>query len=369
MDRMTFYLIWILLLTASCNAASDTKKAKYMISVNSAGLDTPFKLKIKSQTLHYIPLETNDSCRIRAISQIAINQDTIYILDKQRSALLLFNISGKFLTKFSFGREKLVNFDLSKNDVYILEKTDGLMHKITVRSRYIKTDTLGLHGVQFVALSGSRLLFNTAGLRTKDLHSEHYQLAEVNLNGQFLKMHLPFAPPYKAIHYYYPNQLTRSNVGLFFTSAFDNILYTSIQTKIVPYIKFDFGKYNLPDSVFTARKEADELGNLQYVTDLANIAQTNFYSFFNFTFKSETGYLLLRLKDKKVISVGVGSQANAGTGCINLVPAGSYKNEFFSIVEPETLIANMPGSPKLSEHERLQNLKGSDNPILMFYQL
>ena len=50
-------------------------------------------------TYNFIPLETNDSCLFSEIREVEIVDNKIYIIDNKRSGLLVFDISGKFITK------------------------------------------------------------------------------------------------------------------------------------------------------------------------------------------------------------------------------------------------------------------------------
>ena len=50
-------------------------------------------------TYKFIPLETNDSCLFSEIREIKIVDNKIYIIDDKRSKLLVFDISGKFITQ------------------------------------------------------------------------------------------------------------------------------------------------------------------------------------------------------------------------------------------------------------------------------
>lgn len=355
----------------SCNttAQDDLGSAPVKtVFVNSRMLDSVFKLTVNKSSVSYVRLQTNANSVISSVNQIRIYKGVIYILDKPNSAFLLFDISGRFLKKTTFKKQRLLNFDIHENAVYLLSKRKGVIYKMDLRGKIIKSFTLGLQGVQFLAVSDTSFIFNTAGLETTNKLSASHQLSEIYVNGK-QKFHLPFADPYQSLCYYFNNQLSRSDSGISFTSAFKNISYTIKKQKVTSVIKFDFGKYNMPDSIFIKLKAKDDFNSLPYVTDLANPVKTKNYSFFTLTLKNRGGYLLLRNTDNKLLGAGTGIEANADTDFNNIAPLGSYNDRFFTLVRPTDLLLNKAGASLLFSAKQNNDLNEHDNPILMFYSL
>lgn len=78
----------------SCSKQEQVTSVKKIIFNEEANPDF-----FNTLTYNFIPLETNDSCLFSEIREIEIVDNKIYIIDNKRSGLLVFDISGKFITK------------------------------------------------------------------------------------------------------------------------------------------------------------------------------------------------------------------------------------------------------------------------------
>ena len=89
-----FILSLSIFLLYSCSKQEQVTDTKKIIFNEEANPDF-----FNTLTCKFIPLETNDSCLFNDIKEIQIVDNKIYIIDNKRSKLLVFDISGKFITQ------------------------------------------------------------------------------------------------------------------------------------------------------------------------------------------------------------------------------------------------------------------------------
>lgn len=96
--RLRYYTLGAALLSLfSCNENSSTpipmEGVEYVDIVNALGKEAePF-----ISVYELIPLETNDSCLMKSISQIQVTDSFIYVLEDRREELFIFDHQGNFI--------------------------------------------------------------------------------------------------------------------------------------------------------------------------------------------------------------------------------------------------------------------------------
>ncbi len=377
--KAIFHNISLLLLasslfTTACNKLK-VSTADYT-TIDTLIIDTSllrgnFEMPIDGNSLKYVRLETNQQSHIYRVDQINVYQDRVYILDKNGKQFLVFNISGSYLNKINIKSNEIRNFDIWNDTIYILETEKGKIIKLDLNGKLINELTVGFRGIQLAVLPGETFAFNTAGFSTVDRRSEHYQLA-LKSNAK-VDLQLPFRDDYDGLKYYFDNQLTKADKGLNFISAFENILYQVDTGNVKAVTKFDFGEYNMPDSIFLKGKEFDNFNAFPFVSELTNPVNTTSYSFFKFAFDGKEGYILTNAKRRKVIAAGVGLVSGSSADYNGVIPACSYNNQLVAIIEPKAALALSKSIDKsklqINKQMGLDNLNASDNPILLFYKL
>ena len=341
------------------------------LSVSSKIFDHPFEIPINRTSLNYVRLETGLHPTITHIDQLKIYLNTIFILDRSTSSLTFFDITGKFIKSITIKNTSLQYFDILDNEIYLLDRNQSKLFKFNLQGKLLKTIHQDFHGVQFAALPGDKFIYNTCGLITRDGESEKYQLSMPGLKKA--DMQLPFKPIYSGIKYLFENQFSRNGSQVFFTSAFENVIYKIDTTKITALTKFDFGNYNMPDSIFLKGKAFDNFNAFPYVSDLVNVANNSRFSFFKFSYNNRQGYVLSDSKRKKVIAGGIDVVADEASDFNNSIPVCSYGDKFVAVVSPKDWLKMSSeldlSSTKLNKKYPMQSIKGSDAPILLFYTL
>ncbi|MCC8427312.1 6-bladed beta-propeller [Mucilaginibacter sp. UR6-11] len=341
------------------------------LAINTSTFEHPFEIPVNKSSLRYVRLATNRPFVITHIDELRIVNSTIFILDRKRKSIILFDIAGKFKKSVTIKNTQFQYFDIFGDAIYVLDKNQSKIFKFDFEGNLLKTFNQNFHGVQFAVLPGERFIYYTSGLSTRDGNSENYQLS---ISGpQKTDMQLPYKRIYSGIKYFFEDQFSRNGDHLFFISAFENVFYKVDTLKIVALTKFDFGKYNMPDSVFLKGKDFDNFNAFPYVSDLVNVANTVHFSFFKFSYHNRQGYIVCDYNRKKIIAGGIDVATDAASDFNNIVPVCSYGDKFIAIISPRTWLRM---SSEMDLSKTLLNKKYpkkticlDDSPILLFYTL
>lgn len=339
--------------------------------IDSSIFSHPIQIPVNHSSLRYVQLQYGRHNVVNHIDEIKINSNTIFILDRLESCLTLFNMTGKFIKSVVIKNSQLQHFDIYNNNLYVLDNGQNRISKFDLKANLIHTYNQGFHGVQFATLPDDKFVYNTGGLVTSDGDSEAHQLSIVN--GSHISVLLPFKEIYKGVKYFFENQFSRDNDQLFFISAFDNVMYKIDTSKITGLTKFNFAKYNMPDSIFLKGQAYDSFNAFPYVSDLVNAVNTSRFSFFKFSFNSQQGYLISDAKRTKIIAGGISVAANEASDFNNVFPVCSYGDTLVSVVTPKIWIKMSTeldlSKTKLNNNYPLKKMRFDDGPILLFYTL
>jgi len=360
----------LLLLTACKEPVTDDSDYTDLDTLNIADsiFSKNFSLPVDRESLRYIRLETSERSLIGRIDQLAVCQDVIWILDGLNNKVLLFRISGKFIGNISVKNAWLQQFDLYNNEIYVFERTYGRIYKFSSKGSLLKVFSPGFHGAQFAVLYPDAFVYNTLGLKTSDRNSEIYQLAIHRNEGYGLK--LPFEKEYTGLKYSFGNQFSRQGGQVNFLTAFSSILYKVDTTGIKALTKFDFGRYNMNDSVYLSRQTYNDYHRTSCVTDLTVCAGLGPVTLYRFAFEGKEGYLLADLKRKKIINGGIGVTAGAESDFNNPIPVCSYQDKLVAVIEPRTILLNAVNkSLQFAKQHDLAKVKATDNSFLLLYTL
>lgn len=90
-------LIGAVLLLTACTTTQDHNKGTMIVDLTSANDLQELKLSDFGNTVHYVPLETNESCLIEDNPQITLLEDKIVVITKKQ-CLLFSKQTGKFIS-------------------------------------------------------------------------------------------------------------------------------------------------------------------------------------------------------------------------------------------------------------------------------
>jgi len=120
-------------------AGATGENEKKIIKVDKSSI-RPLKLSEIAESIHYIPLETNEKCQLEAPFSYVVHNEKVYVYDfKGDQGLYCFGTDGKFINKrTTIGRGQgeffsVMNIEVhtAKNEIYIF---DIMLQKIVVLS-------------------------------------------------------------------------------------------------------------------------------------------------------------------------------------------------------------------------------------------
>ena len=132
---MRHIIIALLTFSLFCQCTKDGKE----LTENTITIDLdnqiPTSIFDIVDSISVVPLETNDSCLIASVDQIALKDDKLYILDARQGIFFCFNNAGKFLFRISNkgqGPDEyqyIESFDISNSgEIYLLEPWGNIYH-------------------------------------------------------------------------------------------------------------------------------------------------------------------------------------------------------------------------------------------------
>lgn len=96
MKFLTFLILSTILIT-SCNKIKNQNTGT-IINLNK-NIQNHIKYSYFTDSISYIPLETNDSCLIAKVKDIQMTDSFIFVLDQKQPVIFVFNQNGQFVNK------------------------------------------------------------------------------------------------------------------------------------------------------------------------------------------------------------------------------------------------------------------------------
>mgnify|MGYP000205664866 FL=1 len=165
------FLLLIIALNISCSKKGVQSECGYEIDLLSGVMDS-LGYSLFTDSIKYINLETTDSCLIGEITDMAISADRMFVFDKRRQTVWVFNQEGEFLSKiFKQGNGpgeyiRIVQFEYDeKNDQIVLLTWGSQLLYYTPEGEFLKTVKLGfsLTPSDFKILPQGGFIFSQAG--------------------------------------------------------------------------------------------------------------------------------------------------------------------------------------------------------------
>lgn len=206
--------------------------------------------------MEYLCLETSEECMISEISKILIVNDTLYIMDKPRRTLFLFNKNnGKFLGKIAkTGRGPaeyidLNDFDVFGSNIYILSYADK---KINIYS----PDGQCLQSVKLLDKYTKLKVVNAESvwLFAENSNISHHNYVKYNLNsGEICAEYDFFDEEDDYLHNVSPFCGICQD-GLYVAKYFDNCIYRLNDSGYVSMYKLDMNIFNIPQKELSKKR-------------------------------------------------------------------------------------------------------------------
>lgn len=181
-----------LLVLLVCFFASCAESSKNMSDGMTIGMKTnaPVEELIKDATL--IPLETTDDCLLGELQKIHESDGRLYIQDMKKTAVFVFDLSGKFLYKIERrggGPEEYLevsDFDVMDGVIYVLSRVNKRILAYDEKGKCVKTIPLNAW-YDYLAVEKERVVLY-ANRGNELMHD----VVVINHEGDVLGQYLPY---------------------------------------------------------------------------------------------------------------------------------------------------------------------------------
>lgn len=170
MGTKKWVLIFVLGLLCSCHNNRISRNVEHkVISLQNLQLENTPALR----DFDYIKLETHRDGLIGDINRAILHESKIFILtDVDNPRVLVFDISGDFLYKISYGRGPNevyypIDIAVNENELLILERGE-IVKKFSLAGEYINTISLEKPAFYFEAMEKGLLLYDPNMVKTSD---------------------------------------------------------------------------------------------------------------------------------------------------------------------------------------------------------
>lgn len=165
------FLLLVIAFNISCSKKGGQSEDKYEVDLLSGVVDS-LGYSLFTDSIKYINLETTDSCLIGEITDMAIGAGRLFVFDKRRQTIWVFNQEGKFLSKIfkqgngpgEYIRIEQFEYDEKNNQIVLLAWGSQLLF-YTPEGEFLKTVKLGfpLTPSDFKIVPQGGFIFSQAG--------------------------------------------------------------------------------------------------------------------------------------------------------------------------------------------------------------
>lgn len=241
-DRM--FILSIFLVVCGCATKNETK-FEDTIYVDAASQDQPTYDSFVNG-IEFIPLETTDSSLIGEVKGLVVTDDKIFV-NSAREEILCFDISGKFL--FRVGRigrapgEYISPYSISvcDNIVYVLCQESGkVLCYDAVLGKHINDISLNKFYVQIEVSDGY--------IYAVDMTTRPFAIDAIQLSNPTECKELYCVVEGERVYSSFMQLFKSSDNGTcYWVDPLRGEVYLLESGEMIPYIDFDFGKYEYPE--------------------------------------------------------------------------------------------------------------------------
>ena len=371
--KVLIYILLIVLVT-SCNKIID-------ISDKTLYSDLDHYQSIPTERLfskiEIIPLETNEQSLIQRISKVIEYNSCLYILDSRQKAILIFDKTGKFISKIhTVGRapsEYSLLYDIAINTYSeTLDALDPMGKIITydlkgnyISSIYLPHPPMAYHLISI--LNKDSILLHTEPYITTDYTFRIFSRKADSITKQFYKQQEFIAWNIKG-----PLQVYKDT--LYYSQAIHNEVYKIINDSLYLAYSWNFGKYSyainqmqLPDLTDPTKqmkfyKEVMYSSKIPYTFSFSG--QNDKYYYCSIFMKEKMVHVFQDKMSKKDIVFST-MEENIG-----IFPLSIDNEKIIGITDDDWMPLSSLMNAKnanISNQEILKELTDNSNPILVKY--
>lgn len=163
------HILGFMLLVLSC--AENKVDSKWEVNLlNDAADSIGYSLFVDS--IEYIELETNDTCLIKKISDMAVSEQLLFIFDEPQQTIWIFDRKGNFLNKIykkgkgpgEYADIHQFEYDDKNNQIAVLSSYQRKLLFYNLKGNHIKTVNLGIKAHDFKLCPEGGIILSNAGI-------------------------------------------------------------------------------------------------------------------------------------------------------------------------------------------------------------
>jgi hypothetical protein len=360
------------------------------ITIDNIDINTLLNYSDIFDSVQYVKLETGDDNLIGRIDKIIATNDKFIILDMSvAKKVFIFDQYGKFINvagNTGDGPEEYGNhpndiaYDEYNDELLVLSHDRKKIMKFKLDGTFVKNIKIDYWAASICVADENSCLVYLNNYTQEDGKINDYNILIINNDGETVSELLPYSKDRTV-----PFQLTCKTEfctfqnELLFAPYFRNMIYTIDldSAKIRNRYCFDFGKHNIPPSLFGSAVTSQEFkkalgGNSHYAYNSSNFIETEFHIVNHFVYQGII-YTGIYSKESGIIKFSAGFIND-----INWYPPGSFVaqqgNSLVGYVESAGFVALQkqlyPTVTLLEEQTGfLNSIDESDNPVLLIATL
>ena len=227
-------------------------------TIDVSRLNNEVKFSEVFSTINYIPLETTENCYLTYITQIQFDDSLIFVQDKRRDEIFVFDLNGHFLNRIGEigkGPGEILQYgdfhiDNTKKVIEVHDVGGNYLYYYSYSGELLETKMMMWASSFEKTTSNKYLLYSGYSNGFIDLKDRKMTspIALVNTQGKIIER---FKNQFKPICYGIPgimsnNAITRYYDTLIVCPNRSNIIYQLWDDVLYPRYKLDFGSRELP---------------------------------------------------------------------------------------------------------------------------
>ncbi|MFV0420293.1 MAG: 6-bladed beta-propeller [Dysgonomonas sp.] len=327
------------------------------------------------QDFEIIPLATNDSCLIGGAFKVIFKNNIFYILDKLSNQVVLFDQSGKYISKLhrvGQGPEEYIrieDFIVVDKDIWICD--NSIKKLICYDENYNVTDIVNngswVYGIEY---KKPYIYMVNNWIPTEE---NNYQLRIYSTENKKIKSLFSFDNlDDNAQHMGIRRQIAHSGDSPLFIVSYNDAIYEINDNTFLAKYKFNFS-----ERFYSKPLKVDEKRNPDHITGIVELVETPRSIILLYVENRESRYAVYNKKEK-VCNI-YSELINSDFSNMILHPESLDQNEFIAIKDPLELLnfysrkefinGHFANKSKEKEYKDiLLTLKEDDNPIIFRFK-
>ena len=338
--------------------------------------------------VHYIPLETTNTCLIGGVYQFSEFDDHFFILDQKTKQVFVFNSSGKFLNKigrqgkgpgeFLYPKQFIINE--TKHLLYLYDSTQKKIIRYNFDGSFINEIQVNayLRSVIFDEKS------DTFWAYIADLPNVEFNTKEKSKPLKFIKIDqqgniIDYTTGENSISFrleFSYIMLKQSNESVLFVEPLNESVFNFDGRHIATKYKLDFGERTAPTNVKKALNMMEVPKNAKQVRFFEDALANYFLGFYRFlankdwlffSYQHQRHFEYIFYNKKSKVSMEISAEKEDNGWDEFFMPSFMDNVSMFAVVEPKELLTKktLTGGPVSS----IPTFGEEDNPIIVKYVL